>query len=393
MALIDKLTAIADAIREQTGKENLLTHDQMPLEIAEIQTGVELGFEVVGGTVAPASPKENTIWINTDAEITGYIFSATDPLVSKIITLSTISGNQWYLSSPEELSDGKVLNFEIPATVNNSYEAINITDSTTGIEYYIRNNDGSACSSWTEGTKVCVVLSSDVNGINGYGNTAKTAYIHSYGSYDLLDDISEGMVWISTGTSSPTAFNALEKNGITVYPISAKQYVSGAWVDKTAKTYQNSEWVDWITYYYKNGTTYDDMTGGYTYNSNTTMEADNIKMYTDGDGSYAYATTNNKIDISGISTLSMKFNLKAVSSYDRTVNVYLYVSDNKLTDPTQSVGTGATASKAYSEGTDMEDIIELDVSSVTGSKYIFICAKNTGKYYQETTNIKEIRGE
>lgn len=171
---------------------------------------MKLGFEVVGDTVAPASPKENTIWINTDAEITGYIFSATDPLVSKIITLSTISGNQWYLSSPEELSNGKVLNFEIPATVNSSYEAINITDSTTGIEYYIRNNDGSACSSWTEGTKVCVVLSSDVNGINGYGNTAKTAYIHSYGSYDLLDDISEGMVWISTGTSSTVPFNALK---------------------------------------------------------------------------------------------------------------------------------------------------------------------------------------
>lgn len=36
MALINKLTAIADSIREKTGKEDLLTLDQMPLEIAEI---------------------------------------------------------------------------------------------------------------------------------------------------------------------------------------------------------------------------------------------------------------------------------------------------------------------------------------------------------------------
>lgn len=56
---------------------------------------------------------------------------------------------------------------------------------------------------------------------------------------------SAGMVWISTGTSSTVAFNALKKNCIQVYPISAKQYVSGKWVDKTAKSYQGNKWVDW----------------------------------------------------------------------------------------------------------------------------------------------------
>lgn len=39
MALTDKLTAIADAIRAKTGKENKLTLDQMPVEIAGIETG------------------------------------------------------------------------------------------------------------------------------------------------------------------------------------------------------------------------------------------------------------------------------------------------------------------------------------------------------------------
>ena len=41
--------------------------------------GAALNFKVVGGTTEPASPKENTIWVNTDAEITSWIFSATEP--------------------------------------------------------------------------------------------------------------------------------------------------------------------------------------------------------------------------------------------------------------------------------------------------------------------------
>lgn len=55
-----------------------------------------------------------------------------------------------------------------------------------------------------------------------------------------------GMVWISTGTSSRVEFNALKEKSIEVYPISAKQYVDGTWVTKTAQSYQNGEWVDWF---------------------------------------------------------------------------------------------------------------------------------------------------
>lgn len=39
MALINKLNAIGDAIREKTGKTDLLTLDEMPIEIAAIETG------------------------------------------------------------------------------------------------------------------------------------------------------------------------------------------------------------------------------------------------------------------------------------------------------------------------------------------------------------------
>lgn len=76
MALTDKLTAIADAIRGKTGKTDGLTLDQMPGEIAGIQAGgggVEptASYLVVGGeirrTIAayPFKPKyenETIVW-------------------------------------------------------------------------------------------------------------------------------------------------------------------------------------------------------------------------------------------------------------------------------------------------------------------------------------------
>ena len=58
-------------------------------------------------------------------------------------------------------------------------------------------------------------------------------------------NMTEGMVWISTGLSSVVAFSATKKNPVMVYPISAKQYVNGALVYKTAKIYHAGEWVEW----------------------------------------------------------------------------------------------------------------------------------------------------
>lgn len=55
-ALIDQANALPDAIN-----------------------GVELNFEVVGGTSQPSNPKENTIWINTSTTITGYKFDTIEP--------------------------------------------------------------------------------------------------------------------------------------------------------------------------------------------------------------------------------------------------------------------------------------------------------------------------
>ena len=59
---------------------------------------------------------------------------------------------------------------------------------------------------------------------------------------------SVGMVWITTGTKSAVAFNALKKDTLMVYPTACKQFVNGAWNNVTAKSYIGGEWVDWLAY-------------------------------------------------------------------------------------------------------------------------------------------------
>ena len=45
--------------------------------------GAGLNFKVLGGTVLPANPRENTIWVNTSAKITGNVFDVNQPTGSE----------------------------------------------------------------------------------------------------------------------------------------------------------------------------------------------------------------------------------------------------------------------------------------------------------------------
>ena len=169
-----------------------------------VGSGGGLNFKVVCNP-QPAYPKENTIWVDTDVDITSWIFSATEP-------------------SPAEA----------------------------------------------------------------------------------------GMVWIAVGTSSTVEFNALKKNGIQVYPISAKQYIGGAWVDKTAKSYQGGEWVEWVTYLYKSGDECTDITGGFTVVSGFTKKADSL---------YCAATLSNE----GFVHTTKKIDLSQI----RSIYIRATISENK----------------------------------------------------------------
>lgn len=77
------LTSVANAIRERGGTSAQLAFPSgFVTAIQGIKGGADLNFEVVGGTSRPSSPKENTLWVNTDAGVNGWAFGKGDAIPS-----------------------------------------------------------------------------------------------------------------------------------------------------------------------------------------------------------------------------------------------------------------------------------------------------------------------
>jgi hypothetical protein len=189
-----------------------------------------------------------------------------------------------------------------------------------------------------------------------------------------------GQVWIETSDTSPAAFNAIKKNNVMVYPWSCYLYQQGAWKKKPAKSYIGGAWKSWAQYLFNLGDQCTDLTGGWMaqavgrgqvaapdYNQEaekpvlTTQSNGGVKLHMDyGTGIYR---TVNKIDLTGISTITFNGTLKARVGGDWT-GIYVwsaigtYYVNNvaaKYSLPAQTTLTGDTT---------------LDVSGLTGSYYI-----------------------
>ena len=126
-------------------------------------------------------------------------------------------------------------------------------------------------------------------------------------------EAAEGLVWISMGSASAAAFNALKKNGIMIYPIAAKQYVDGAWANNTAEIYQNGAWVKfslaWDGYYFKDGNQYEYITGGWStdgwgsYSGSTVVVGDVLSVLTPAAAYVARVGTNDPVDLTDVDTI------------------------------------------------------------------------------------------
>ena len=224
--------------------------------------GGGLNFQVIGGTTAPSNPKENTIWVDTDVEITGWDFSAAEP-----------------------------------------------------------------------------------------ANPA------------------EGMVWFSVGTASTVAFNALKKNSVMVYPLSAKQYVGGAWVDKTAKSYRGGAWVAWWNgQLYDRGNTYTSVTGGYSaYGDGTILTENADHLYIESTGpSGVY--NNTPVDMAKYSTITFVW-----TCVRGGIDVRFQVRSDKSTG-----GSGWAAGTTITGPDEKQYTTTLDISSLSGSYYVGIGRFSSG---------------
>ena len=126
---------------------------------------------------------------------------------------------------------------------------------------------------------------------------------------------SEGMVWIVNGASTISEFDAVSDVSLRVQVAGVKQYISGAWVVKTAKVYQNGAWHETILYLYNNGYNNTSVTGGWTttrYNYDSsianqgtptiTYNAANIK-YVSNQNQHCIFNTVQKVDLTPYKTL------------------------------------------------------------------------------------------
>lgn len=204
------------------------------------------------------------------------------------------------------------------------------------------------------------------------------------------EEFYEGMVWILTGNTSTVSFNALKKNGIRIYPLIARQYVAGAWVDVDAKIYQNGEWVSWITYLYNNGNECTALTGGWTSTPSknvggyfvsdsitVTKNTNHTKITSDKTACGKLVHTKNKINLKDVKDLI--FNCVSTVSGDCSVKVGAWSAiptTSSYVDPVASI-------------TNPNGIVSLDVSSLSGEYYIgvFASSYSTGTLAATLTDV------
>lgn len=170
----------------------------------------------------------------------------------------------------------------------------------------------------------------------------------------------EGLVWIFTGTSSPVAFNALKKNCVNICPISAKQYISGAWVNKTAKSYQDGAWVDWWDgYFFKSGF---ESTVPWTWLADSSSSVDITATMINlncPEGGMATAYTEETVDLSGFKTLY----------FEHVWNAYMGVATSVKSY--KDVAWVACIGMDDNAGTNDRKVTAVDISKVN-SGYIVI---------------------
>lgn len=182
------------------------------------------------------------------------------------------------------------------------------------------------------------------------------------------EDMVDGMVWIKTDNSSYIAFDIVD--GVTVYPISAKQYVSGAWVEKTAKIRQNGVWVDWWDgTLYEAGNLYEDYTGGWSSEGYThpngivsgTIDTNGIHL-TGNANKLVMVGTKEPVNLTGYTKLKVK-GIVSSSLYNISIEVFLC--------PTQYVPDMVAEFHLNSTTGQREE--EFDIENFDGEYYI-ICA-------------------
>ena len=162
-----------------------------------------------------------------------------------------------------------------------------------------------------------------------------------------------GMVWICTDTNGD--------------PVTASQYISGAWVEVEAMSYQNGEWVEWIPSgaLYWRGDQRTELTGGWAIRktdgtnlsqASCTFENEKIKITSAGTTS-SVLSTSNKIDLTNAQKLSVNIIINNLGS-NNVIRMYVGSAIDTDEGCVSSISCSSTG------------VVNLDVSTVNESCYV-----------------------
>lgn len=206
------------------------------------------------------------------------------------------------------------------------------------------------------------------------------AEITSYAfSPEAPSDPEAGMLWITVGTFSPGSFNALKRNAIQICPLSASQYVGGAWVKVDAMNYLGNTWVEWCAdiAIYDSGVSYVDLT---------------LTNASKNSGGYLL------LDLKRNSNASVKSELVKLSGQKLLKVVYSNLSGNGDTFLGSEGGICArvwnedgTEKMSSSKKKSSPGELTLDISGLAGKYMVGVYANNTSGSYEGTCRVKSIK--
>lgn len=375
--------------------------------------GAQLNFKVVGNP-QPNNPKENTIWVDTDVKITRWIFSAEKPFdtgaYNKHIVensgavLGTVSGRTY-----TKTNDGRAAFAFVSAggyvgpmlvspvqsnaayTTSGNYSSTQTAQDTVtynGTTYYYSSG------AWMGNSSLAGLNPSFSASTNTEAALILAEIYEKFLAEAEEAQRNEGTVWFYVGTKSHVEFNALKKNALQVYPVSAKQYVSGAWVKVEAMSWKNSEWAKWMFAYYADGEKNVDFTdSGSGHEFTATWDSDFLKLYvkTYNASSVQFTYTTDKQSIIGMQKISVEYQNAVSDGGGQYSRLFVCVSsDSAPTVTSDSNGFNVSGSVAKAElnlsTTEQSGTLDLDVSSLSG-EYTVIVGLIHARFYQSSNSI------
>lgn len=184
----------------------------------------------------------------------------------------------------------------------------------------------------------------------------------------------EGMVCITLSNfGNIRVVSPVGGDWITIYPMAAKQYVGGSWVDVSAKSYQDGTWVEWMA----NIVIYNSGVKGVKLTLvNVTESASSLNMTIPTNGEATI--TSDPISLNGQTVLTVEYsNLQGSGTFAGGIQV-------KVQDESGTVV--ATTNRT----TDTSGKLTLDISALTGKHVVVVYANNTSGSYAGSCVVSKI---